>query len=121
MDEEQEREQAEVHHRMNVLVANTAQSLRDAGESREAIAGIIYRFQEEGLQILYHPAMMWGYFEMALELAGYNAAAQDRRLRIYSTVSHDRFAPGKPFPKDWPWLEDEGNAEPGAPADRPRD
>ncbi len=115
---EEEEGQADVRRRMGSLVERTSAALRAAGEDRDVIAAVITRFLDEGLDILYHPGMMWGYFDQALARAGYDESGQDRRLRIYSTVSHERFAPGQPFPEDWPWLEEKApEAEPDAAAD----
>jgi hypothetical protein len=105
MDAEEEERQAEIDRRMESLIGRTAGELQAAGEDRDATAAVIARFLDEGLDILDHPGMMWGYFDKALVRAGYDERGQDRRLRIYSTVSHERFAPGEPFEDDWPWLE----------------
>src|SRR5262245_11758276 len=105
MDQEEERRQADTTRRLGALVSATAARLRDAGAKREAIVSVIRRFLDEGQAIVYHPSLLWGLFEDALDKAGYGAWALDRRLRIYSTVSHELFGEGEPLPDDWPRFE----------------
>jgi hypothetical protein len=116
---EQER-QAETRRRLDALIAATAPELRAAGDDREATAAAIRRFLDAAVDILFHPSALWFEFMAALKQAGFDHRQQDRRLRIYGTVSHERFGGGRPLPANWPWFEHEGpeqDAEPGAAPD----
>lgn len=120
MDAAEVERQAETRRRLDALIATTAPELRAAGEDRELIAGVIRRFLDTAVDILFHPSRLWFEFMAVLKLAGFDSRQQDRRLRIYGTVSHERFGNGRPLPADWPWFEHEGpeqDAEPGAAAD----
>ena len=90
---------------MEELIAELATSLRDAGDEREKIAAAFSKFIELGFPICNSPSALWEFVGTALRRAGLDATEQDRRLRIYSTVSHARFGSGRPLPPDWPWHE----------------
>ena len=98
---------------MDLLFAETGASLRAAGDDRAAIIAAIRRFLDEGMAIMYSPSAMWDFFGMVLHRAGFNQQEKDRRMRVFSTVTNERFQGGRPYPLDWPWLEhDQPQPEP---------
>jgi hypothetical protein len=105
VDEAERQRQAETRQRLDQVNAETAGRLREAGEDREAIAAVAKQFLEEALSVLSHPSALWFEWSKALRLAGYDAKQTDRRMRIYGTVSHERFGRGRPLPANWPWSE----------------
>ncbi len=86
------------------MIADLVAALHAAGEDRERIAAAFGRFIDAGLPVCGSPSALWDHLGTALRRAGYDAAGRDRRTRIYSTVSHQRFG-GRPLPSDWPWHE----------------
>jgi hypothetical protein len=105
VDEAERQRQAETRQRLDQVNAATAQRLREAGEDREGIAAAARLFLDEALAVLFHPSALWFEWSKALRLAGFDAKQTDRRMRIYGTVSHERFGRGRPLPPDWPWFE----------------
>jgi hypothetical protein len=110
---------ADVERRLGALVSATAARLREGGPKRAAVVAVIRRFLDEGQEIIYR-SLLWIYFQNALYEAGYGAWARDRRLRIYSTVSHEVIGGGEHLPEDWQWFEKDKRrkAGPGAAPDR---
>ena len=100
---------------LETLINETAAAMRAAGENRAAIITIIRRFLEAGMAIMNSPSAMWDFFGMVLHRAGFDEQQKDRRMRIFSTVTNERFQGGHPYPPDWPWHEHE-QTEPDAPA-----
>jgi hypothetical protein len=100
---------------MDMLIGETGAALRAAGEDRAAILPAIRRFLDEGMAIMNSPSAMWDFFGVVLYRAGFNEEEKDRRMRIFSTVTRERFQGGHPYPPDWPWHEQE-QAEPEPPA-----
>jgi hypothetical protein len=107
LDAAEEERQADTRRRLDAVNADTAAELRAAGDDREPIAAVIRSFLDRALDVLYHPSALWFEFEAALRQAGFDAVQRDRRMRIYGTVSHERFGGGRPLPPDWPWFEDQ--------------
>lgn len=95
-----EHHQHDLRLRMDALIARTARELLEAGDGRDAVAEVARRFLDTGMKIVGSPMALWEHFAEVLDRAGYDATARDRRRRIYSTVSHERFSPGRPLPDD---------------------
>jgi hypothetical protein len=98
--------------RIEAVIDRAATGLRAAGDDRAAIIRVFESFLDEGMAVVYSPSAMWDYLGTVLRRAGLDAAQQDRRYRIFSTVTNRRFRGGKPYPPDWPWHETP-DAEPG--------
>jgi hypothetical protein len=86
------------------VVAELAAALLAAGNDREQVAAAFGRFIDAGLPICGSPSALWGYVSMALRKAGCDAAETDRRMRVYWTVSWERFCT-VPYAPNWPWHE----------------
>jgi hypothetical protein len=87
----------------------SAAGLRSAGDDRAPIIAVFERFIDEGMALVHSPSALWDYVSMAIRQAGFDASQWDRRMRIYSTVSNQRFQGGRPYGPDWPWNEPEGD------------
>lgn len=90
--------------RVEEAVAELAAGLLAAGDDRERIAAAYRRFIDAGFPVCGSPSALWDYVGTALRRAGYDAPERDRRLRIYSTISWERFGT-RPYPPGWPWHE----------------
>ena len=84
----------------------SAAGLRSAGDERAAIVAVFERFIDEGISIVYSPSALWDYVSTVIRRAGFDTSQWDRRMRIYSTVSNQRFQGGRPYGPDWPWNEE---------------
>lgn len=80
-----------------------------AGDDRAAIVAAIEKFLDFGDAGEYSPAELWDYFAISAPtipaLAGCDALAEDRLIRIFSTCTHARYGGGQPLGEDWPWYE----------------
>jgi hypothetical protein len=96
---------------MEAMRRETAERLRAAEGGRPAIIAAIERFLDFGDAGEYSPAELWDYFCISSPtipaMAGYDAVAEDRIIRIFSTCTHARYGGGTPLPADWPWFEKE--------------
>lgn len=94
---------------MAAMRRQTAQQLRGANGDRSAIIATIESFLNFGDAGEYSPAELWDYFCISSPtipaLAGCDARAEDRIIRIFSTCTHARYGGGQPLPPDWPWFE----------------
>jgi len=94
---------------MDAVRADTADRLRAANGDRAAVVAAIEQFLDFGGAGEYSPAELWDYFATSSpsvpELAGYDAAAEDRAVRVFSTCTHARYGGDEPLPPDWPWHE----------------
>ncbi len=94
---------------MTAMCRDTADQLRAADGDRAAIVVAIEAFLDFGDAGEYSPSELWDYFSISAptvpELAGCDAAAEDRVVRIFSTCTHARYGGGQPLPADWPWHE----------------
>jgi hypothetical protein len=97
--------QVEMGRRMEALIERSAAGLRAAGDDWAAIIAVIRPFLDEGMEITGSPSALWDHFGTALRRAKFDAAQRDRRFRIFSTVTQERFQGGRPYPPDWPWHE----------------
>ena len=83
--------------------------IRAADGDRAGIVAAIEAFLDFGDAGDYSPSALWDYFSMSAptvpEMAGCDAAAEDRVVRIFSTCTHARYGGGRPLPADWPWHE----------------
>lgn len=106
LDEQQDDDGLEALRRI------TADRLRVAGGNRQAIIAVIEQFLDAVEELEDSPAVIWDYFCISAptipEMAGYDKAAEDRIIRIFSTVTHGRWGEGQPLPADWPWHERDG-------------
>ncbi len=104
-------EQADSRRRMARLRQETVARLRAAAGAREALAAAIRQFLDEGMAIVYSPSALWDYFAISHPdlptQAGYDQAGRDRIIRIFGTVSWEKFGGGKPPPPGYP-QEDAG-------------
>jgi hypothetical protein len=93
---------------MTAMRRATADRLRAASGDREAIVAAIETFLDFGDAGDYSPSELWGYFAGSSPtvpaLAGCDAIAEDRLIRIFSTCTY-RYGGGKPLGDDWPWYE----------------
>ena len=109
-------EQAETSRRINALRQETVARLRAAAGEREPIAAAVRRFIDEGMEIVFSPSALWDYFAISHPdlptQAGYDKADRDRIVRIYGTVSWEKFGGGRPVPAGYP--HERRDAEPGA-------
>ncbi len=101
---------------MEAMRLATADLIRAAGGGRDGIVSAIETYLDFGDAGEYSPSELWDYFSISSptvpELAGCDAAAEDRVVRIFSTRTHARYGDGQPLPADWPWHE--SDAEPRA-------
>jgi hypothetical protein len=86
----------------------SAAALRAAGDDRAAIIAVFERFIDEGMAIVYSPSALWDHVSTVIRRAGFDRSRWDRRMRLYSTVSNQRFSGGRPYGRDWPWSEEQG-------------
>ena len=88
----------------------TSRRLRAADGDRAAIVAAIERFLDFGDAGEYSPAVLWNYFATSSptvpEMAGCDAAGEDKIIRIFSTCTDARYGDGLPLPDDWPWHEE---------------
>ena len=88
---------------------DTADRIRAANGDRAGIAAAVEAFLDFGDAGDYSPFELWDHFSMSAptvsELAGCDAAAADRVVRIFSTCTQARYGGGQPLPADWPWRE----------------
>jgi hypothetical protein len=98
------------------VIAALVSALHAAGDDRGRIAEAFQQFIDAGFPVCKSPSALWDYLGTALRQGGYTGAGWDRRMRIYSTVSWERFSAPEPYPADWPWRE-HPDAEPGAAPD----
>ncbi len=94
----------------------TADRIRTAGGDRAGIVAAIEAFLDFGDAGEYPPAALWDAFSTSSpsvpKLAGCDATAEDRVIRIFSTRTHARYGGGQPLPANWPWYEQD--ADPSA-------
>lgn len=94
---------------MSAMCLDTAGRIRAANGDRAGIAAAIEAFLDFGDAGDYSPFELWDYFSMSVPtvpaLAGCDAAAEDRVVRIFATCTHARYGDGRPLPADWPWHE----------------
>lgn len=100
-------QRVEVARQVDALIDRAASGLRDAGDDRTAVIAVIRAFLDEGMGVVGSPSALWDHFGTVLRRAGFDPAQRDRRLRIFSTVTGERFRGGRPYPPDWPWHEHE--------------
>jgi hypothetical protein len=88
----------------NNLVAawleRSAAGLRSAGDDRAAILAVFEGFIDEGMPLIHSPSALWDYVSTVILRAAFDASQRDRRMRIYSTVSNQRFSGGRPYGPD---------------------
>jgi hypothetical protein len=90
-------------------IERSAAGLRSAGDDRAAIIAVFERFIDEGMALVHSPSALWDYVSTVIARAGFDGSRWDRRMRIYSTVSNQRFQAGRPYGPDWPWNEEGGD------------
>jgi hypothetical protein len=99
-------EQTETIDLIDALCQQTVARLRAAAGERELIAAAIRQFLEEGMEIVYSPSALWDYFAISHPdlptQAGYNQVERDRIVRIFGTVSWEKFGGGEPPPAGYP-------------------
>ncbi|MBN9517487.1 hypothetical protein J0H58_03050 [bacterium] len=88
----------------------TADRIRAAAGDRAAVAAAVDQFLDFGDAGEYSPAELWDHFAAAPptvpELAGCDAAAADRVVRVFAARTNARYGDGRPLPADWPWREE---------------
>ena len=91
---------------IEVLRQQTAANLRAAAGQREALVVAIRRFLDEGMGIIASPSALWDFFAISHPdlptQAGYHGTERDRILRIFGTVSWQKFGEGEPPPAGYP-------------------